>query len=93
MQERVLFQWLIFFSLTKQSLCVPANADENAFTFFKNKNSDRYGPTMSFKKSLNKGIFAFEFKTFVEQALILYQDDNGWKDYIRFVSFVVIISL
>ena len=43
------------------------------------------GPTMSFNESLGMGIFEFEFKTFVEHAVMLYQDDEGNADYIRCV--------
>ncbi len=85
MRELVLFQWLVFFALTIQSLCVSAKADQNAFTFFKRQATELPGPTMSFNKSFNSGIFEFELKTFVERALILYQDDEGYSDYFRFV--------
>ena len=84
MRELVLFQWLVFFAL-QQSLSV--SAIQNAFTFFKRQATDLPGPTMSFNKSFNSGIFEFELKTFVERALILYQDDEGYSDYFRFVYF------
>lgn len=44
------------------------------------------GPSMRFHKSLASGVFEFEFKTLVNRALVLYQDDNGKSDHIQ-VSF------
>ncbi|XP_028402615.1 neurexin-3b-like [Dendronephthya gigantea] len=41
------------------------------------------GPSMSFKISLASGVFEFEFKTWVDQALVLYQDDQGISDHIQ----------
>lgn len=43
------------------------------------------GPSMRFNESLGKGIFEFEFKTFAESALVLYQDDQGMSDYVQLV--------
>ncbi|XP_028406187.1 uncharacterized protein LOC114528709 [Dendronephthya gigantea] len=78
-----LLQWLVFLiSATKHSFCLPADHKQNMFTFFK-KSIDLPGPTMSFKETLVTGIFEFEFKTFVEHALLLYQDDQGINDYLR----------
>ena len=91
MRSLVFFHWLIFLYSKKQSLCVLANANQNSFEFF-TSGTNLPGPTMSFENSLNKGIFEFEFKTFVDRALMLYQDDQGQSDYIRFVDFIVLIS-
>ena len=44
------------------------------------------GPSMRFNESLASGVFEFEFKTLVNRALVLYQDDNGKSDHIQ-VSF------
>ena len=82
MRELSILQLLVFFTLTKHSLFVSANAAKNAWTFFK-RGASFPGPTMSFNTSLNIGIFEFEFKTFVNRALILYQDSEGGWDYFR----------
>ena len=86
MRELFIFQLLVFSAFTKHSLCVSANAAKNAWTFFK-RGTSLPGPTMSFNNtSLNNGIFEFEFKTFVDRALILYQDSEGGWEYFRLVS-------
>ena len=53
-----------------------------AVTLFK-KEQELPGPSMLFNASLAQGIFEFTFKTFVEDALVLYQDDEGYSDYIE----------
>lgn len=85
MRRLVFFHWLILLYSKNQSLCVLAKANQTAFEFV-TSGTDLPGPTMSFKESLDKGIFEFEFKTFVDRALMLYQDDQGVFDYIRFVD-------
>ena len=82
MRGLFIFELLVFSAFTKHSLCVSANAAKNAWTFFK-RGTSLPGPTMSFNASLNNGIFEFEFKTFVDRALILYQDSVGNWDYFR----------
>lgn len=80
--------WFVFFCSKNHSSCGQANA--NAFRFFTSE-IDLPGPTMSFSESLNQGIFEFEFKTFVDRALMLYQDDQGETDYIRFVNVIFLL--
>lgn len=75
---------LVFICALKFLFCFAENSDDNTLTLFKRGTSDLPGPTMSFKTTLNKGVFQFEFKTFVEKALLLYQDDGGQTDFIRF---------
>ena len=42
-----------------------------------------HGPSLNFNKSLVSGVFEFQFKTLVNRALVLYQDDKGKSDYIQ----------
>ena len=66
-------------------LSTPYNAtrqrQSKVFTFLRT-DTVLPGPSMRFNKSLASGIFEFEFKTFVDNALVLYQDDEGKSDHI-----------
>lgn len=74
---------LTFFAfLASGRNCALSSAVGNVFTLFKN-GLNLPGPSMSFNKSLTTGIFEFKFKTFVETALVLYQDSQGHSDFIE----------
>ena len=73
--------FVVVFTLLVSSLrhqC--STADE--FRFLRNSVS-LPGPSMAFNVSLGVGTFEFQFKTFVKRALVLYQDDQGYSDYLE----------
>jgi hypothetical protein len=91
MREFFIFQWLVLSAFTKRlSMCESANGDKNAWTFFK-PDTNIPGPTMSFNNSFNQGIFEFEFRTFVDRALLLYQDDGGKSEFFRLEIFLSLL--
>ena len=51
------------------------------WTFLK-MTTDLPGPFMIFETNLAGGVFELQFKTFVKNAFILYQDDGGISDHI-----------
>lgn len=65
-------------------LLKPYNATRQSKVFTFLRTDKRLpGPSMGFNNSLASGVFEFEFKTFVDRALVLYQDDNGISDHIQ----------
>ena len=73
MRQIALFLLLILFKTS--------NAASKVYTLLRT-DTDLPGPYMIFDKSLASGIFEMEFKTFVDKALMLYQDDSGKSDHI-----------
>lgn len=79
---KLLAIYLIFVSLLPRQYSTALGQKNNLYTFYK-EGAKLPGPTMSFNQNFTRGIFEFEFKTFVEKALVLYQDDAGFTDHIE----------
>ena len=60
-----------------------STAAKNAGIRFWRSGDGLPGPSMSFDVCLGTGTFEFQFKTFVKRALVLYQDDQGYSDYLE----------
>ena len=76
---RIIVSFLLLLILTKPSKC--QRPSPGVFTFLKT-DVKMPGPSMSFNISLASGVFEFKFKTWVDRALVLYQDDKGISDHI-----------
>lgn len=73
---------LFFLLLLLKSYNAVRQKHSKVFTFLRS-DTKLPGPSMLFNESLASGVFQFEFKTFVNLALVLYQDDNGISDHIQ----------
>lgn len=80
MKSAIVF--FLIFVFSKPSNIVLGQKAVKTLTLLKTE-SKVPGPSLRFNKSLASGIFEFEFKTFVDTALVLYQDDEGKSDHIQ----------
>ena len=80
--ERLIDVFLLYVVLLKHQCNSALPAKSNVFTLFKT-GSDLPGPSMSFQKRLTQDVLQFEFKTHVENALVLYQDDEGLSNFME----------
>lgn len=78
------FIFLVNFLIINATFCLQQNHEET-YKFFK-ASTDLPGPTMSFNISKGFGVFQFQFQTSIARALLLYRDDFGERDFMRFVN-------